>query len=456
MLQHCTDSGEMDMLTQLRVIGIAGLALLVAACVPSLDERLTREGIGSELSAADIEDSTLVQDRYLGAICRQAGVDHGEAGDGLPRCDYSSIDEAGWRAVVTASMNDIDRRCDGYLAWLDNKKRSQPALLQQVSDVGMATHSILSVTGSGPQSLEIVSIAFGLLRNSLVNYHSRLLLEVNSSTVNTIVLTRRNEFRESYDRYPMRNRPDVVYVLQSYLRLCLPFTIEMDINELSTLRARGVDNDQQSVVSVDMALGRPAPEELLVPDAQSKIKRPPPKPQVAATNAVTLSEAMTKSSLRKIQAAICLPDEQRTGDFGPQGSETRTAIRNFEHGFYYTGDVADINGIIDNRPELQNIRSAQRLFPDCQISGLRNAFEVGYAAKDNGDQIGGFLDKLYILVGNGKLSLAEGTAIPPKTTVLDENARTVIPAAGRACNKPGQDFLDAELVTCITEMKVGP
>jgi hypothetical protein len=64
-------------------------------------------------------------------------------------------------------------------------------------------------------------------------------MNVEQSTVQSIVLKRRQEFRLSASRVPIDNRPAAIHALRSYLTICMPFTIEMEINTTITAYERG-------------------------------------------------------------------------------------------------------------------------------------------------------------------------------------------------------------------------
>lgn len=306
---------------------LAGLCLLLAGCTPSLDEQLTRQGIGTDLYAADVAAKTNLQDQYMGLMCADAGLAIPDA-DGMPRCDTESIGVRGWRSVVAAGMNDIDRRCDAYLQWLDDRRRAQQPILSQVTSTDKAVHSILTATGTGPRTLEIVASVFGLIHASLENYHSRLLLLAEPSTVNTIVLTKRNNFRNEVSSRAIATKPDAVYAMRAYLRICLPFTIETDINDLSSLQVRGVsDRDLPSVTSAEEVLpGLPseAPRFVPVPRAADPLPPTPPRPRGPKGWRTSFEQQLDPADVEVIQAALCIP---RDGAFGP---DTRRAIRLYE------------------------------------------------------------------------------------------------------------------------------
>jgi hypothetical protein len=78
-------------------------------------------------------------------------------------------------------------------------------------------------------------LAFGLAANTFTNVNSRLLLEVDKTTVQTLVLRRRNEFRLDVSRKNITDRPTAVHALRLYLTICTPFTIETDINSTVTV-----------------------------------------------------------------------------------------------------------------------------------------------------------------------------------------------------------------------------
>src|SRR5215216_2631570 len=101
------------------------------------------------------------------------------------------------------------------------RERSSTAILQQISDTRTATEAILAHTAAGPQAIAIVGTAFGFAAQTFTNVTSRLLLEVEQSTVQSVVLTRQGQFREDLPRV-IDNRAAAIYALRSYLRLCMP------------------------------------------------------------------------------------------------------------------------------------------------------------------------------------------------------------------------------------------
>ena len=215
-----------------------GLALIATAgCDPLQEKQYFRDGIGTDLGRSEMANTTALLTQYIGHICKQAGLEL-IPDEPAASCSDRSFAQPQWVQFVKAGMNDIDVRCDAYLAWLDNRRRSAEPLLRQIGDMGKATGSILDATGVGPHPMNIVGIAFGMAANTFTNVNSRLLLEVNQATVQSVVHKGQEEFRYRRDYTNTFNRSDAIYHLRSYLRLCMPFTIETDINTTVAIAKR--------------------------------------------------------------------------------------------------------------------------------------------------------------------------------------------------------------------------
>ena len=106
-------------------------------------------------------NTTALLTQYIGYICKQAGLEL-IPDEPAASCSDRGFSSQQWVQFVKAGMNDIDVRCDAYLAWLDNRRRSAEPLLRQIGDMGKATGSILDATGVGPHPMNIVGIAFGM------------------------------------------------------------------------------------------------------------------------------------------------------------------------------------------------------------------------------------------------------------------------------------------------------
>ena len=210
----------------MRIAGVVtcwvGLAMLVAGCDPTAERRYIREGAGVDLYTADRVSQIELLNEYERFICAQVGSSCG----------------SDWATFVQAGMNDIDQRCDGFLIWLDAQRRDKEPVIAELSAINTAVHAIMTVTGSNPRSLDIVTAAFGLASASYTNWNSRLLIAANQSTVQEIVYKGQGDYREKIKAYAVPDQPTAIYLLRNYLRLCMPTTIEASFNTTTTLVLR--------------------------------------------------------------------------------------------------------------------------------------------------------------------------------------------------------------------------
>ena len=93
------------------------LAMLLSGCDAARDFRYTREGIGTDLYWDGLPAATQLQDIYLSDICSQA-ISPTARSLAVNACDQLNLASRDWGLLVQAGMNDIDLRCDAYLAWL--------------------------------------------------------------------------------------------------------------------------------------------------------------------------------------------------------------------------------------------------------------------------------------------------------------------------------------------------
>jgi len=347
-------------------------AAAVAGCNPINDKRYMDEGAGVELGYSSIADATARQDVYVREICKQAGFSMPESSDRTVSC----LDRSGWNEFVMAGIVDIKGRCDNYLTWLDSRRRDRAPVLKELLAVTGATNSILTASGADTTTLGIVSAAMALAGATYENWNSRLLLAINQSTVVDIVYSRQQQFMDSLRNKNFDSRPAALYVLRDYLRLCMPTTIEADINTSITLVQRGSLSDARERPIVPLA-GVPSAAQYL----------PPPR-AVSVTVDNPLSDAeKTISRTNGILVQTVLKVQNANGDFGPVGSETRQKLQSFKYGYYSAQslvnkgplpDPQSIDGIIKGRtPEVSAVNRLIGIGESCKTVSFTNNYELG-------------------------------------------------------------------------------
>jgi hypothetical protein len=219
------------------LVACVGIALTAAGCDPT-DRHYFTQGVGTNVYSYDVAAETQLQDTYVEQICHQAGL----APDS---CNVDNFSPMVWRLFVLAGMNDIDQRCDAYLTWLDNVRRAQAPTVKQIADTQTATTLVMQAAGVGVGPIAVAAAVFGFATNTFNNVTSRLILEVDHSTVQAVVLSHQKDYRDGLfgtdNTTPVviASKPAAIYALRSYLRLCMPMTIETQINNIMANFSRG-------------------------------------------------------------------------------------------------------------------------------------------------------------------------------------------------------------------------
>jgi hypothetical protein len=297
------------------------LAIGVSGCNLVDDFRYYHAGIGSDLYVQESVTTTANLDAYLGLLCAQAGLQIRTV-DGAVSC------ASDWSQIVLAGMNDIDGRCDAYLAWLDDKRRSNEPFLKQLAATSAATLGILDATSASVKAITITGIAFGLAANTFTNFNARI-LSLEQSTVQTVVIDSQQKYRQNNNASSVRSRAEAIYYLRNYLRICLPFTIETAVNNTSIVFHRaGPDAlDSDTIFTRKM-----------ITDPNQRAPLPPRARRVEASDRLNVYEQgpeVTEDFIRQLQRTLCVSVD---GRLGQRGSQTRTAIADFLAGRGSTAD----------------------------------------------------------------------------------------------------------------------
>ena len=412
-----------------------------AGCDPLQEQRFFRDGIGSNLNGPEIADATTLLTQYIGYICKQAGLEL-IPDQPAASCSDRTFTQEHWVQFVKAGMNDIDQRCDAYLAWLDNRRRSAEPLLRQIGDMGKATGSILDATGVGPHAMNIVGIAFGLAANTFTNVNSRLLLEVNQATVQSVVHKGQEEFRNRKDYTNTFSRSDAIYHLRSYLRLCMPFTIETDINTTVAIAKRvgPVFLENNPLIAPEIAApdlgasGAPpiARATTIPPEAgalQSRSDRKLAANGRAAPKRTAALQMIFRdyspqefppSTVEKILKVLCVP----RAEWARVDEPLRKHVEIWER--TETAPIA-VDGLVDKQERDLLINTS-----DCPIAKVRNSYERRRFRDGAETDIADVVDLLNRLSDN---KLPGYARLPPNAALNDPKTRARIAQVRRALAK---------------------
>ncbi len=335
-----------------------------------MSEQYFREGVGVTLNSGQLAQATQLQDEYVYNICRQAG------GFNVETAASPSCTGADWTTFTVAGMNDIDQRCDAYLDWLDAQRRDRTPVLAQIAAMGAATAGIMGVAGAGTEAIAIAATAFGLAGQSYANWNSRLLLDVDHSTVQALVYRRQQQYRQSIYNIAVPSRASAIYLLRGYLRLCMPITIETDINNTVTLAQSGVP---ASVIEAPLV--RPVGVTNVVTEVRKPLATPHRLVNTSRATTLTPIEAgLTGVKIEQIQRALCVASP--SNDLGGLDSSARIAMSEFfEAGGFGPSQTIKNAKMLNKLQDAISKVGARNVGGTCAKAGFDGPRAVGEAVK---------------------------------------------------------------------------
>ncbi|MGO7968628.1 hypothetical protein ACC720_35015 [Rhizobium ruizarguesonis] len=283
---------------------MAALGLCLSSCSADDNYSLVTSGIGTELYSPGLPVRATNLEVYAGFICYEASIPYDLQGS-QPVCDYSAFRGGDWNSFVQMGVADIDQRCDRYLQWLDSAKRRREPVTNQLAGTGRLTNQILALTGASVGVLNAVSVAFGYASDTYLNIQSSLLIELDHSTVQSVVYGVQTRLKDEIASRSVSSKPEAIQILRTYLRSCMPFTISTEVNtQLSTL-GRGAPVTGELLTTETIPFRR-------FPSKPSDKPGRTPAPEGIAAYSAILDPEVTKSNLvgagavRQALAALCV------------------------------------------------------------------------------------------------------------------------------------------------------
>lgn len=378
--------------------------ILATGCNLAGDARFANEGVGTNLYSTDVARQNRIQQLYYGYLCGQAALPlAGVSPEGVPICNFPVFATLHWNMLVQAGMNDIDTRCDAYLAWYDSRKRSQQPLISQINTTGRLVNAILLASSPTAATIGVVAEAFGFAAATVTNYHSRLLYEIDTSTLQALVLGNQRTFREGIAELKFQTKPAVEHALRSYLRICMPFSIETEVNNVLTVVKRSGEapppliNTDTVEAAVDATKPRTAEQRVTV----VRVTPPPPMVESPEVKKIFAIGGYDDNDLLTLQRALCVPADE----LGTVGPRTPTAYAIFET--YVAGQPSiKKDGMVSSRNEYARAIK----FGNCDRGRFRNIFEAEQLATAN--EVAVLADEMKFLGVTGFVAPPAGADLP--------------------------------------------
>ncbi|TPI78492.1 hypothetical protein [Mesorhizobium sp. B2-8-9] len=297
-----------------RLLFIGLLCTGGVGCMPEDGFRHYAGAIGPDLYSRQTIANTSLLNAYTSSICAQAGLASGG------QCVIRTTTD--WKNFVDMGLYDIDQRCDSFLDGLYYKAKTSDSILAQISDTGSFTAKILDATSSSTPSIKIVAAAFGLAEDTFRNTNKTLLEALDATTVKSLVFRRQQDIKEQIYSTTIWNKPQALHALRTYLRVCMPFAIEMEANAVLTTAQR---TDSPGVSPIVFAQQPAAP----LPGNTTVIVKPDRRrPVVKSWASINTSGIpIDLPTAKAIQKALCFSDTLANGEYGAQ---TEAALKLFK------------------------------------------------------------------------------------------------------------------------------
>lgn len=131
--------------------------------------------------------------------------------------------------VINAGMQYADTLCSDYIEALYWVNKQLKADVRDVNALGTLTASAMGIAKSAANSIAGAAVLFGFAEDSLNNMGSRVLFELEPSSIRALVEGSQKSFRGALPS-GYQGQAAVFTVVREYISLCIPSRIEAEIN----------------------------------------------------------------------------------------------------------------------------------------------------------------------------------------------------------------------------------
>lgn len=329
-----------------RLTLLISILFLVSACTEPV-ARNYANAIGPDLYASSTVKNTRLLEVYSSHLCYQASLPITKPKNYANYvCKFEDFKSPHWNSYVQMGVYDIDRRCDAFLESLYYKEKSRGPILRQITNTSAVTREILNIAAVSNSSIRIVAAAFDFASNSFSNVRNGLLEALDQTTVKSIVYGRQKKLKEEIAGATFTSKPQAFNALRAYLRVCMPFTIEMEANAVLTTVQRNGGNAGNSLIEAVVGVSKPT-DPATVGQGTGSIPQTPDTLQkyFGIPN-------FTVTRLKIFQRANCSPVAATVGP------RTRAAITIVEQTLEANNHVVTVDGFLSDT-EYKNIVESQ-------------------------------------------------------------------------------------------------
>jgi hypothetical protein len=211
-------------MTYSRLIAILSASALATGCSSTgIQTRIANYTANTpELSNTDVGGFVTRQNEILEDFATLAGVQTPAA-------------TGEWRQVIDAGIHYSDVRCDRFMDSLFWFNRVRETTSRQIQFTGAAASAALTIVEASARAIGLTPLGFAFLDQTVNNFGSGLLFNLNPANVRTIVERKQAAYIGSLSA-SYTNRAIALRVIQNYAAICLPAAIETQVEEAIAAR----------------------------------------------------------------------------------------------------------------------------------------------------------------------------------------------------------------------------
>jgi hypothetical protein len=131
--------------------------------------------------------------------------------------------------VVAAGIHYADVRCERYMDALVHFNRIRETSSRQVNFAGAASAAALTILKASTELIGLAPLGFGLVDQTINNVGRGLLYDLPPHVVKQLVERQQEAYLKAVAK-EYTSRPHAMQAIQGYATLCLPSTIENEVN----------------------------------------------------------------------------------------------------------------------------------------------------------------------------------------------------------------------------------
>lgn len=138
-------------------------------------------------------------------------------------------DHPSYSEVVAAGIHYVDVRCDRYMDALFHFNRIRETASREVQFAGAASAAALTILKASTELIGLAPLGIGFIDQTINNVGRGLLYDLPPHIVRQLVERQQDAYLKAVSK-EYTSRPHAMQTIQGYASLCLPATIETEVN----------------------------------------------------------------------------------------------------------------------------------------------------------------------------------------------------------------------------------